>query len=293
LSAVEQAITFDCAGETLVGVLSRPPAGARCSDLGVVIVVGGPQFRVGSHRQFVRLARLLAADGHAVLRFDVRGMGDSSGRPSGFEGLDDDLEAALQVLRRTVPEVRRVVLWGLCDGASAALMLCARRRPADVAGLCLVNPWLRSGESRARTQFRVYYRERLLQPEFWRKLVSGGVALGALREFGANLKTGFGRRAGAHRTGESSFVDFRHLMAQGWRRFDGAILLVLCGNDFTAREFLDGCATLPDWQGLVERRGVTRLDVPEADHTFSTSAARQVVEDGVRGWLRTLPSAQR
>ncbi|KAB8057318.1 hydrolase 1, exosortase A system-associated, partial [Janthinobacterium violaceinigrum] len=58
----------------LVGILSLPAApGPR----GVLIVTGGPQYRVGSHRQFVLLARALAAQGVPVLRFDLRGMGDS------------------------------------------------------------------------------------------------------------------------------------------------------------------------------------------------------------------------
>jgi len=60
----------------------------------VLIIVGGPQYRVGSHRQFVLLARHLAAQGIPVMRFDVRGMGDSKGKPRNFGQLDDDLRAA-------------------------------------------------------------------------------------------------------------------------------------------------------------------------------------------------------
>ena len=39
----------------------------------MVIVVGGPQYRAGSHRQFTLLARHIAAAGYPVLRFDARG----------------------------------------------------------------------------------------------------------------------------------------------------------------------------------------------------------------------------
>jgi alpha/beta superfamily hydrolase len=45
----------------------------------VLVIVGGPQYRAGSHRQFTLLARSLAEQGFAVLRFDYRGMGDSTG----------------------------------------------------------------------------------------------------------------------------------------------------------------------------------------------------------------------
>src|SRR5258707_6492460 len=52
----EHAFMFDCEGESLVGILSGAglPAGR-----GVLIVVGGPQYRAGSHRQFTLLARHL------------------------------------------------------------------------------------------------------------------------------------------------------------------------------------------------------------------------------------------
>lgn len=286
-AVVEEPITFDCARELLVGVIAQPAADAPCSGIGVLIVVGGPQYRAGSHRQYVRLSRLLAADGHAVLRFDVRGMGDSDGAPRSFEALDDDIAAARQALLQSAPRTTQLVLWGLCDGASAALLYCARRRPHGVAALCLVNPWLRSVETRARTQFRVYYRQRMLEREFWLKLVSGGIALRALRELLANLQAGF-VRGSVRRADAAQHADFRREMALGWQRFDGAILLLLSADDFTAREFLDGCATLPEWSGALSRPRVTRLDVADADHTYSTLPARQVVEAGMRQWLHSL-----
>ena len=73
-----------CGGERMLGILALPAVPA---DIGIVLVVGGPQTRVGSHRQFVLLSRCLAAAGYAVLRFDYRGMGDSSGEQRGFERL--------------------------------------------------------------------------------------------------------------------------------------------------------------------------------------------------------------
>jgi len=61
-------------------VVSVPgEADAAAADTGVLIVVGGPQYRVGSHRQFVMLARFLADHGVPCMRFDYRGMGDVSG----------------------------------------------------------------------------------------------------------------------------------------------------------------------------------------------------------------------
>jgi len=73
---VEEALVFDCGGSSLIGVLS---GAALAAERGVLIVVGGPQYRAGSHRQFTLLARHLAERGVPTLRFDYRGMGDSDG----------------------------------------------------------------------------------------------------------------------------------------------------------------------------------------------------------------------
>jgi len=79
----EQVVVYECQGQRCVGLVHAPGA----ASIGVVIVVGGPQYRVGSHRQFLLLARSLAADGVPVLRFDYRGMGDSEGDIRDFENV--------------------------------------------------------------------------------------------------------------------------------------------------------------------------------------------------------------
>ena len=131
----EHALTFDCEGESLVGILSGAglPAGR-----GVLIVVGGPQYRVGSHRQFALLARHLAKHGVPTLRFDYRGMGDSDGEVRTFERVGEDIRCAIDRFFASVPGLKDVVIWGLCDAASAALFYA--HQDARVSGLILLNP---------------------------------------------------------------------------------------------------------------------------------------------------------
>src|SRR5437660_6007124 len=86
----ERAIVFQCEGESLVGVVSAPAGNPR---RGVVVVVGGPQYRAGSHRQFTLVARSLANGGFPVLRFDHRSMGDSTGSPRAFDAIGADIAA--------------------------------------------------------------------------------------------------------------------------------------------------------------------------------------------------------
>jgi uncharacterized protein len=276
MNHTENALRFACENETLVCVLARPE---QPSDTGVIVIVGGPQTRVGSHRQFVRLARTLAAAGYPVLRFDVRGMGDSSGDQRTFEHITPDIRAAIDTLQSNCPDVRRIVLWGLCDAASAALLYCDETRDPRIAGLCLLNPWVRSATSLAKTQIKHYYGQRLLQRAFWTKLLSGGVNIGRA---GSELL----RKLGQASSGTEQPLGFQARMARGWKNFDGPILLILSGDDYTAKEFLEYTAGSENWRGLIEHHAVTRLDLPGADHTFSSQEWRKTVENACLDWLK-------
>ena len=307
-------LRIDCEGASLVGLLSEPAeatAATSPSDTGVLLIVGGPQYRVGSHRQFTLLGRALAAAGVPCLRLDHRGMGDAQGDQRGFDQLDADIAAALDAWQRERPALRRVVLWGLCDAASAALLYVHRRRDARIAGLCLANPWVRTEASLARTQVRHYYLDRLRQPSFWRKLLSGRVGLGAVRELLGKLAQGRAAPAGAATPADASSGTsagtstgrsagpataaprhYTEQMADGLRAFGGPVLLILSGGDYVAKEFLDRCRDGgPAWRGLLGRPGLRREDLPDADHTFSTAAWRAQVERLTAAFVRDVPAA--
>ena len=91
----EQPVVFDCEDCRLIGIVTLPETTA---EAGVIIVVGGPQYRAGSHRQFTLVARHLAEQGIASIRFDYRGMGDSEGDMRNFENIDSDIRAAIDTL---------------------------------------------------------------------------------------------------------------------------------------------------------------------------------------------------
>ena len=272
---------FGCEGEALLGILHRPAmdAPAFTATTGVVVIVGGPQYRAGSHRQFVHLAGALAAAGHPVLRFDVRGMGDSTGSPRSFEQITPDISAAIDALRQYVPGVQRVMLWGLCDAASAALLYLHERADPRVQGLCLANPWIRSPATLARTHVKHYYTQRLRERSFWIKLLRGAVALRAFKELVASVR-------GARRTPDDpSGGDFQSRMLRGWQRHQGPTLLLLSGSDYTAKEFVEHAATHPKWQTVIAAQTICRYDLKGLDHTFSNASARAAVAALTVNWL--------
>ena len=282
MNFTEEALIFPVAGERLLGIVSQPECPFDC---GVLVVVGGPQYRVGSHRQFLLLSRRLAADGYPVMRFDFRGMGDSGGALRSFEAVTEDVGAGTNAFLGACPTVKRIVLWGLCDAASAALLYSQASRDSRIAGLVLLNPWVRSEASLAQTHIKHYYRQRLMQRAFWLKLLSGKMqVIKSIHGLLSNAMLARGKGLQTERESRS----FQDLMAEGLSQFHGEVLLILSGEDFTAKEFLEYVASDPAWLGLLNSKKLKRVDVSDADHTFSSESLRSRIENETLKWISTL-----
>ncbi|HEV7929763.1 MAG TPA: hydrolase 1, exosortase A system-associated, partial [Nitrosospira sp.] len=282
-------LVFACNDSWLYGVLSVPE---QVGSRGVLVVVGGPQYRVGSHRQFTLLARDLAAHGIPVLRFDCRGMGDSEGAPRIFEDVEADLRCAIDRFMEELPGIDELVIWGLCDAASAALFY-AHGDPR-ITGLVLLNPWVRTEQGEAKAYLRHYYLTRFFEREFWSKVWSGQFDYSAAaRSFIRTIATVAGRRPnvhaqeGAHAGGSCDPSSLPDRMLDGLRRFKGRILLIISGNDLTAQEFSDLVSASPAWKRLLAAPRVSRQSLPEADHTFSRRLWRDQVASLTRNWIRS------
>lgn len=285
----ERAVIFRVGSDELLGILHP---GTEAARRGVLIAVGGPQYRVGSHRQFVLLARHLAARGIPVFRFDFRGMGDSSGRQRTFREVHEDMEAAMDAFAEEVPNIREVMIWGLCGAASAALFYAWR--DARVAGLVLVNPWVRTNEGLARAYLKTYYLQRLLSRDFWAGALHGRLnpwvsvkSLARMTRTALRLRSSTDSGAIGADLADGPLPD---RMAEGWRRFSGPILVVLSGDDLTAAEFRDVATNAPAWNGLLEESRVTLRELPGANHTFSRREWRDQVAAWTEHWVRTVPS---
>jgi hypothetical protein len=163
---------------------------------------------------------------------------------------------------------------------------------ADIKGLCLLNPWVRSELSQAQTQVKHYYAQRLKQAAFWRKLLTGQVAANAALELFRAMATLWRGGRGAHRHGADGAqglpLPFQSRMALAWKKFSGSIVLVLSAEDYTAKEFLGAVEQGGLWKGCLQRPQVRRYDMAQADHTFSSAATRQQLEELTANWLDEL-----
>lgn len=286
----ERALVFPCKDSWLYGILTLPESAV---SKGVLIVVGGPQYRVGSHRQFTLLARHLAAHGVPVLRFDCRGMGDSEGNMRTFEDIEDDFCCAIDKFFEEVPTLSGLVIWGLCDAASAALFYAYRDR--RVTGLVLLNPWVRTDEGAARAYLKHYYIARVFKPEFWSKICQGsfnyadavqsfskiiGEALAGKEKTAATIEEAASNRS-------CDLAPLPERMLHGLSHFSGKVLLIISGNDLTAQEFSDMAKGSREWQKLLASPRVSRFDLPEANHTFSRREWRDQVAAWTKEWIQS------
>lgn len=138
-----EAITVDTGDVVLSGTYSRPDA-PEPHPAALLLAGSGPLDRDGNARRMPLnlsrdLASLLAEAGWASVRFDKRGVGESTGDYMSA-GLYDEMADAEAVLRWLVarPDVSMVVPIGHSLGASLAAELAARHDEVDAAVLLAV-----------------------------------------------------------------------------------------------------------------------------------------------------------
>ena len=137
--------------------------------------------------------------------------------------------------------------------------------------------------SLAKTQVKHYYTQRLRQKEFWIKLFSGKVAAGAVGSLMRGVKVAFWNAKPDHSTSDAQ--PFQGKMAWAWKSFDRPILLLLSGNDYTAKEFLEHINSSGSWSGALDQAFVQRYQLAGADHTCSSAASMELVESLTLEWL--------
>lgn len=258
-------VSFDCEGSQIAATLDLPATPPRSA---LLVVTGGNEVRAGAWSGHAQMAARLAGAGHAVLRFDRRGVGDSEGGNAGFRGSAPDIAAALACLRREAPGISHVVAWGNCDAASALMLA----QGQGFSGLVLSNPWTYEQEAdeadadevgsedvtpaMTSTELRAHYRARLFNLDAVKRLLTGRVPVRSLvRSVLAMLRKP---------PPPSSLAQD---MARGLSAYPGPALLLVAEGDRTGQAFLG------TWD-----RADPRLRVcPKASHSF--------VEPHAREWL--------
>lgn len=136
--AIETPMFFENGPYRLFGILHEPVG--TPSGTGWVLCHPFAEEKLWAQRVYVSLARMLAARGAWVLRFDAMGNGDSDGEFSSasVETMLSDIDCAIRLLERSSGIVQGIGLLGLRLGATLAA-LAAERYP-NIGKLVLWEP---------------------------------------------------------------------------------------------------------------------------------------------------------
>jgi hypothetical protein len=131
-----------------------------------------------------------------------------------------------------------------------------------------------------------YYPRRVVQLEFWKSLLLGGVSVGAsLRDFARKILSASGRRLTARTGSGKGDQNFVERMRDSLEGFPGRVLVLASDNDYTAAEFTNLWTSDARWQPV--RAAAQFVPLREADHTLSTRKSMQDFCDRVADWLET------
>ena len=266
-------ICFECSGDALIGSLDAADAAA-----GLLIVTGGNELRCGPYGSHAELADKIATAGFPVLRFDRRGVGDSSGDNLGFSASAADIAAAIAAFRAAQPRLKHIVAYGNCDAASALML--AQGQGLDA--LVLANPWTFESEPEAENDhsaeaeqqpqmtsraIRTHYLRRLTDPRALLRLLTGKVKV---RRLAGNLAAAVQQSPPPGTLAQD--------MAAGLAQFSGYVTLLIADHDRTGQVFLS------HWDTNDQRLRIC----PKAGHSFVEPQARIWLQGQLIGALRSL-----
>jgi exosortase A-associated hydrolase 1 len=260
-------LSFDCEGAALGASLDSTPG-----STGLLFVTGGTQTRIGSHRMYERLAGALARAGWPCFRYDRRGVGDSEGEDPDFKASGPDLAAAAAAFRREQPGLKRLLGFGLCDGAST---LALHGGAAELDGYILVNPWFVEAEAGQppAAAIKSRYKDQLLSLNGWKRLISGSIS------YRKALK-GLGKIVASRPSGLSGEI----AAAMGKTRIPAQ--LVLASGDATA------IAAQAEWASpafkTLRRANPAPVKIDSDSHTFSRPGDEAALLEAVTEALERL-----
>lgn len=122
MNVQETPFFFPSGDRRLYGVLHQPAG--RQKQQGVVVCPPFGEEYLWSQRALVNFARVMAASGYSVLRFEYMGTGDSEGdfEEVSVQSMISDILAASKMLKDSVERVTSIALVGLRFGATLAVM---------------------------------------------------------------------------------------------------------------------------------------------------------------------------
>jgi pimeloyl-ACP methyl ester carboxylesterase len=287
LNLTERPVWFGTEAQ-LFGIVTEPAQG-NANRRAVVFPNTGTDFHMGASRMYVKLARAWARRGYLVLRMDFAGIGDSgtrSGRPDNDlfpPAALDDIRAGMKFVRDRYG-VQELTLCGLCSGGYHTLRAAAAG--LNVQRILMVNPqnffWNEGAPIEEGMQIAEavrnpgIYRRKVVSSRAWKRLLTGQVNLLRIARV-YTVRSFLGLELILRDI--ARYLHIRLPQDLGWELEDIAKRGIHIAFVFSSGEL--GISLLKLQGGLSVKRLGDRCVVhiiDGADHTFSRSAARSLME---------------
>jgi pimeloyl-ACP methyl ester carboxylesterase len=286
---IETSIAFGESGG-LIGTITMPLAHLLShSNTGFVFFNAGVVHRVGVHRSNVKIARQIALQGFASIRFDLAGIGDSAradGKLAFAEQAVMDIRAAIDALAAATG-LHKFVLFGTCSGTvhSYAAALADER----IVGLAMFDSYIYpTTKSRINHFIQRLKKHRSIVSLTQRVMsVSGRVSKRILQRARDSLPASSGVK-NERPTRDIGFFAFRPPKAEfaaGLGRLldrQVKILLIYAGSGFVHYNYAAQFADAFKEFDIAKRVEIAYLR--DADHTATRLAAQAVLVACVDQW---------
>lgn len=291
-------LTWRILNEDLVGTYHMPTVAAIEGRIGVLLLNPGPAPRSGNSDLPVHISDRLASRGIPVFRFDLPGLGDSSGStPEKFneywlevlQGRNDETTLALIGELKRQFGLSNIIVGGLCAAAVPTLRA-AGNQIGSIAGVILMEPAVRYGENIIRNfpqsslasvlpvggKTKLH---RLFSVREWLRYLSGSsriaTKLKPLRPYLIRLQL---RLFGHTLHGDMNvplFMHWKNIHTRGIPSF----VAVAKGQD------MDRCVThILDSLPANGPETISLIRVPETNHILTGGHARDIILDAVERW---------
>jgi len=289
-------------GKRLYGILCEP-AGIR---LGASVLLLNTAYdrSSGWGRSGVEMARRLAGEGIASLRFDVANVGDSPPVPDlpdqvlYAETQYDDVEAALAVLEERM--LLPCVAAGRCSGGYLAFSCLIKDH--RIAGACLANPFVFYWDPRRKVEDSLAvvprsldtYTHRLFQVQTLRRMMRGDVDVkNAVRNFAiVGARRALNRLGLSHAFSREARLERRAVRVAftGLAKRKTPLVLLYSEHDVGLDHVYQHFGS--DGAKLAHYPNVTMDILPETDHNFSPPAAQQRYFEEICNLVRSVAAAR-